>query len=149
MFECHNKKKSSSVWKPALLDDVLQPRQTGPRVLFLAGETKSLAHSALVAKRRHCLFHWRCLRSLRSLDFTVPDPELRGCGVVSLPNFFGPSGLSLVQKEGGLATRAPPLDLPLLYSDPGTLYLLRVFVGWWGLYIIRGDTEVPLCSHFI
>ena len=48
------------------------------------------------------------LRSSRPLD-------KRG-GVVSQKNFFGPSGLSLVQKimEGGSAPRVPPMDPPLL-----------------------------------
>ena len=37
-------------------------------------------------------------------------------GVVSQKNFFGPSGLSLVQKimEGGSAPRVPPMDPALL-----------------------------------
>ena len=41
-----------------------------------------------------------------------PDPEIIGVER-SKKIFFGPSGHSLVQKYGGRAPRAPPLDLPL------------------------------------
>ena len=47
-------------------------------------------------------------------------------------NFFGPSGLSLVQKkfkgrEGGGSPRDPPLDLPLS-SEPNLLTLVNHIV---------------------
>ena len=56
------------------------------------------------------------LRSSRPLD------KRGGGGVVYPKNFFGPSGLSLVQKimEGGSGPRVPPLNPPL----PGLMFMV-------------------------
>ena len=55
-------------------------------------------------------------RALASWNMAVADPDLQITGgAVSKKNFFGPSALILVEKEGW--ARAPPLD-PLLHCVP-------------------------------